>query len=67
MDYNRLLFAFHVRELAMQRLVKRTPEGLTAEAEREWRFERSDAVIAEVVAELSSVAARIDKAVAELP
>lgn len=40
MDCSGLLFAYHVRELAMKRLVHGTPEGLTAEAATQYMFER---------------------------
>ena len=62
MDYNELLFAYHVRELAMKRLVHETPEGLSAEAATQYMFERFEPTIIGVVKELENVATIISKA-----
>jgi hypothetical protein len=62
MDHNELLFAYHVRELAMKRLVHETPEGLSAEAATQYMFERFEPTIIGVVKELENVAAIIAKA-----
>jgi len=62
MDYNELLFAYHVRELAMKRLVHETPEGLSAEAATQYMFERFEPTIIGVVKELENVATIIAKA-----
>jgi len=62
MDVNELLFAYHVRELAMKRLVHETPEGLSAEAATQYMFERFEPTIVGVVKELENVAAIIAKA-----
>ncbi|MBQ5946572.1 hypothetical protein [Massilia sp. ST3] len=61
MDYNELLFAYHVRELAMKRLVHETPEGLSAEAATQYMFERFEPTIVGVVKELENVATIIAK------
>lgn len=63
MDYSELLFAYHVRELAMKRLVHETPEGLTAEAATQYMFERYEPTVIGVVRELQNVATMIRKAV----
>jgi len=62
MDYNEMLFAYHVRELAMKRLVHETPEGLSAEAATKYMFERFEPTVIGVVRELQSVAVMIAKA-----
>ena len=62
MDYNELLFAYHVRELAMKRLVHETPEGLSPEAATQYMFERFEPTIVGVVKELENVATIISKA-----
>ena len=62
MDYNELLFAYHVRELAMKRLVHETPEGLSPEAATQDMFERFEPTIVGVVKELENVATIISKA-----
>ena len=62
MDFNELLFAYHVRELAMKRLVHETPEGLSAEAATQYMFERFEPTIVGVVKELENVATIIAKA-----
>ena len=62
MDYNELLFAYHVRELAMKRLVHETPEGLSPEAATQYMFERFEPTIVGVVKELENVATIIAKA-----
>ncbi len=62
MDVNELLFAYHVRELAMKRLVHETPEGLSAEAATQYMFERFEPTIVGVVKELENVATIIAKA-----
>lgn len=59
MDYNELLFAFHVRDLAAKRLGTYVPKGLTEEAEQEFRFKNFDAVVHEVVEEISGIAEKI--------
>ncbi len=56
MDYSELLFAYHVRELAMKRLVHETPEGLSAEAATRFMFERFEPTVLGVVRELQNVA-----------
>ena len=61
-DYSELLFAYHVRELAMKRLVHETPEGLSAEAATQYMFERFEPTVVGVVRELQNVAAMIQKA-----
>ncbi|VXC69319.1 hypothetical protein [Massilia sp. 9I] len=66
-DYSELLFAYHVRELAMKRpghesLVHETPEGLSAEAATQYMFERFEPTVIGVVRELQNVAAMIQKA-----
>lgn len=65
MDYSELLFAYHVRELAMKRLVHETPEGLTAEAATQYMFERYEPTVIGVVRELQNVATMIRKAAPE--
>lgn len=65
MDYSELVFAYHVRELAMKRLVHETPEGLTAEAATQYMFERYEPTVIGVVRELQNVATMIRKAVPE--
>ena len=62
MDVNELLFAYHVRELAMKRLVHETPEGLSAEAATQYIFERFEPTMVGVVMELENVATIIAKA-----
>ena len=62
MDYNELLFAYHVRELAMKRLVHETPEGLSPEAATQYMFERFEPTNVGVVKELENVATLISKA-----
>jgi len=62
MDYSELLFAYHVRELAMKRLVHETPEGLTPEAATQYMFERFEPTVLGVVRELQNVATMIRKA-----
>lgn len=62
MDVNELLFAYHVRELAMKRLVHETPEGLSPEAATQYMFERFEPTIVGVVKELENVATIISKA-----
>ncbi|KFI06949.1 hypothetical protein JN27_15010 [Massilia sp. BSC265] len=62
MDYSELLFAYHVRELAMKRLVHETPEGLTAEAATQYMFERFEPTVLGVVRELQNVATMIRNA-----
>lgn len=62
MDVNELLFAYHVRELAMKRLVHETPEGLSPEAATQYMFERFEPTIASVVKELENVATIIARA-----
>lgn len=60
-DYSELLFAYHVRELAMKRLVHETPEGLTAEAATQYMFERFEPTVLGVARELQNVATMIRK------
>jgi hypothetical protein len=62
MDYSEMLFAYHVRELAMKRLVHETPEGLTAEAATQYMFERFEPTVIGVVRELQNVATMVRKA-----
>ena len=62
MDYTELLFAYHVRELAMKRLVHETPEGLSPEAATKYMFERFEPTVIGVVRELQNVAAMVAKA-----
>ncbi|MEH6435188.1 hypothetical protein [Massilia sp. DD77] len=62
MDVNELLFAYHVRELAMKRLVHETPEGLSPEAATQYMFERFEPTIVGVVKELENVATIIANA-----
>ena len=62
MDYTELLFAYHVRELAMKRLVHETPEGLSPEAATRYMFERFEPTVIGVVRELQNVAAIVAKA-----
>jgi len=61
-DYSELLFAYHVRELAMKRLVHETPEGLSAEAATQYMFERFEPTVMGVVRELQNVATMIREA-----
>lgn len=67
LDYSELLFAYHVRELAMKRLVQETPEGLTAEAATQYMFERFEPTVIGVVRELQNVAAMIRQAAPKDP
>ena len=62
MDYTELLFAYHVRELAMKRLVHETPEGLSPEAATRFMFERFEPTVIGVVRELQNVAVMVAKA-----
>ncbi|NNG22514.1 hypothetical protein [Telluria aromaticivorans] len=62
MDHTELLFAYHVRELAMKRLVHETPEGLSPEAATRYMFERFEPTVIGVVRELQNVAVIIAKA-----
>ena len=62
LNYSELLFAYHVRALAMKRLVHETPEGLSAEAATQYMFERFEPTVIGVVRELQNVAAMIQKA-----
>ena len=62
LNYSELLFAYHVRELAMKRLVHETPEGLSAEAATQYMFERFEPTVLGVVRELQNVATMIRKA-----
>ena len=61
-NYSELLFAYHVRELAMKRLVHETPEGLSPEAATRYMFERFEPTVIGVVRELQNVATMIRKA-----
>lgn len=62
MDYTELLFAYHVRELAMKRLVHETPEGLSPEAATRYMFERFEPTVIGIVRELRNVAVVVAKA-----
>ncbi len=62
MDYTELLFAYHVRELAMKRLVHETPEGLSPEAATRYMFERFEPTVIGIVRELRNVAVMVAKA-----
>jgi tRNA A37 threonylcarbamoyltransferase TsaD len=66
-NYSELLFAYHVRELAMKRLVHETPEGLSPEAATRYMFERFEPTVIGVVRELQNVATMIRKAGPALP
>jgi hypothetical protein len=60
MDYQKMLFAFHVRELSMARLTHQTPKDFTPEQRMAWMQERFPATVQGVVSELSDIALMID-------
>lgn len=66
-NHSELLLAYHVRELAMKRLVHETPEGLSPEAATRYMFERFEPTVIGVVRELQNVASMIRKAGPGLP
>lgn len=60
MDYNRLLFAYHARELAIKRVISRTPANLTQEARDVFLHQNFDTTLDEVIDELQGIANKID-------
>ena len=62
MDYAKLMFAFHVRELASARLAHAVPDELKGDAARKWRTDRYKQTVIDVVEELERTAGYIDEA-----
>jgi hypothetical protein len=62
MDYNRMLFAFHVRELTVARLVAHRPRDVPEEEQDRWMLDRFNGTAELIVRELNEIADVIDKA-----
>jgi len=61
MDYTKALFAFHVRQLAGQRVMTQMPKDLEDDEKEEYRTEHYEGAVESVLSEIDWTMRIIDK------